>query len=138
MTREQAIAEHRKMWNWIADETLKRQQKVNKVDYLYNLKKQFCSEGKCIGDCGICNEYLLEKCKPKSQCYCCEYARKHIKTEDQFYLCNRCPIQWKNVYGENCKGCCANRGLFKEWDSLTNYKVAAELARMIAELPEKE
>ena len=30
MTREEAIENHRKMWNWIADETEKRKRKVKK------------------------------------------------------------------------------------------------------------
>ncbi len=30
LTKEEAIANHRKMWNWIAEETLKQERKVEK------------------------------------------------------------------------------------------------------------
>ena len=33
LTKSEAIANHRKMWNWIADETMKRKCKVEKWDY---------------------------------------------------------------------------------------------------------
>lgn len=33
MTRKEAIENHRKMWNWIADETVKQQRKVLKSEY---------------------------------------------------------------------------------------------------------
>ena len=33
LTREQAIAEHRKMWNWIADETEKLKRRVGEREY---------------------------------------------------------------------------------------------------------
>lgn len=37
LTREQAIEEHRKMWNWIADETLKQKRKVNENEYFQHI-----------------------------------------------------------------------------------------------------
>ena len=38
LTKEQAIAEHRKMWNWIADQISKSNGIVN----IYNLKEEYC------------------------------------------------------------------------------------------------
>lgn len=37
LTKEKAIEEHRKMWNWIADETLKQKRKVNENEYFQHL-----------------------------------------------------------------------------------------------------
>ena len=37
LTREEAINEHRKMWNWIADETLKQKRKVNENEYFHQI-----------------------------------------------------------------------------------------------------
>ena len=39
LTREQAIMEHRKMWNWIADETLRLKRRVPKDNY-FEAKQQ--------------------------------------------------------------------------------------------------
>ena len=36
-TKEEYIAEHRKMWNWIADESIKNHCKKNKLQYLRHI-----------------------------------------------------------------------------------------------------
>lgn len=41
LTREQTIAEHRKMWNWIAEECLRRKEKVEKADYFIYSGRSF-------------------------------------------------------------------------------------------------
>ena len=58
MTREEAIANHRKMWRWIADETERRECAVKKTDY-------FDAMG------------IHEEDRPLSNCYCCEYINNH-------------------------------------------------------------
>ncbi len=67
LTREQAIEEHRKMWRWIAEETLKRKKKVWKENYF--------------------KEHPEYKELPISLCWCCEYA--DVK-------CLKCPLVWPN------------------------------------------
>ena len=66
LTREQAVVNHRKMWNWIADETLKQKKRVEKKEY-------FNFFGIALED------------TPKKFCYCCEFAD---------FICYRCPIDW--------------------------------------------
>lgn len=68
LTRERAIAEHRKMWNWIADETEKLKRKVEKSDY-------FNAMG--IDDI------------PDNECYCCEFNVYHPD-----YCDEHCIIDW--------------------------------------------
>ena len=62
-----------------------------------------------------------------SECYLCEYTYSRP--------CNECPLEWPG-------GVCSGRGrLFTAWSSAMNrgeYDVAAEIAKQIAELPEKE
>lgn len=65
LTKKKAIAEHRKMWNWIADEALKRKEAVSKMDY-FNYQKIFYDK------------------RPLNNCYCCEFAK----------VCDYCPIDW--------------------------------------------
>lgn len=66
LTREQAIAEHRKMWNWIADER-KKGSMVNKVDYLQS--------------------HGFDRYEMLSDCFLCTYTMK---------VCFECPLKWKN------------------------------------------
>ena len=114
LTKSEAIANHRKMWNWIADETMKRKCKVEKWDY-------FKAHG--ITDIPLC------------ECYCCEYARDGL-----FADCSRCPIDWGGEFN-----ICLNRdsdgdgkGLFTLWCKEPDYVKSAELAKRIAELPERK
>ena len=68
LTREQAIAEHRKMWRWIAEETLKRKKKVWKENYF--------------------KEHPEYKEHPMNGCWCCEYVHQY---DD---ICSKCPLKW--------------------------------------------
>ena len=65
LSREQAIAEHRKMWNWIADMTEKLNRKIEKDEYFTEME--------------INNVPYLE-------CYCCEFKRYNPN------CCNECCI----------------------------------------------
>ena len=121
LTREQAITEHRKMWNWIADKTEERGEKVKKENY--------------FRENGITDDVC-------SLCYCCEFARQlmylsHYTTKK----CVFCPIKW----GDNANARCSNDGkdslgIYSKWiaSSIGNdYNSSAQLAREIAYLPEK-
>lgn len=114
LTKEEAIANHRKMWNWIADETLKQKRKVEKSEHF-----------KAHGITDV----------PLRECYCCEYVRCSSRQD-----CPRCPIDWGGDYGEcthkNRGG--DRKGLFSLWRCEPNYIKAAELAKQIAELPERK
>lgn len=125
LTREQAIAEHRKMWNWIADETLKRKEKVTKCDYL---------------------EIFFPNQNINSLCFLCDYSANRKKSENVSYnkhykICERfCPLKWGNDPKDTCVETynTLDSGLFEKWCYSRGYKKAADLARQIAELPEKE
>lgn len=128
LTREQAIIEHRKMWNWIAEECLKRKKKVLKADYLFNENKRYY---------------------PPLHCYCCGYAMQHVKDYDDGYpqRCRYCPIDWGSngirkftcIEIFNNSNGLIREGLYRKYELLNdnNYKVAASLAKQIAELPER-
>lgn len=116
LTKSEAIANHRKMWNWIADETLKRKRTVRKWDYFRAHE---------ISGLDI----------PRHQCYCCEY------TSNGVYLnCRNCPIVW----GGEINTCMDrdnfddDKELYSLWCDEPDYIKSAELARRIAELPERK
>lgn len=120
LTKQEAIENHRKMWNWIADETLRRKHAVNKEEYF----NHFNIESKDI---------------PRCECYCCEY----VFNRENHVTCNACPVVWgndKTVY------CLTDSSLFYKWECIIlfldllkeNYLEAAELARQIANLPERK
>jgi hypothetical protein len=135
LTREEAIREHRKMWNWIANETKKSGHCVNKTDY-------FC-------------EYAeFDEKIPYDKCYCCEYAFNVFKQTDDLKKlfegdifnnkCKYCPIDWGSESSHDM--CCDigdpgkfPTGLYLLWDeSITNKDAdsAYKYAKQIAELPE--
>ncbi len=113
MTKQDAIAAHRKMWRWIADETERRKIAVGKAMY-------FDAMG------------IPRNERPLVYCYCCQYAgyNKNI-------CCISCPIKWPT-------GRCNNGGgLYLKWTCVLdhecyNWRKAADIARQIADLPERE
>ena len=76
-------------------------------------------------------DYLIEfdpEAELDNNCYLCEY----VKEQEQ--ACESCPLEWP---GESCSW----GGLYPQWCNAMeceNYTLAAEIARQIAELPEKE
>lgn len=71
MTKQEAIENHRAMWNWIADqiEQRKQAQNITELKYYYI---HYISE-----------EYALY------DCFCCEYDYEH-----GFNFCTHCPLVW--------------------------------------------
>ncbi len=111
LTKSEAISNHRKMWNWIADETLKQKRKVDKIDYFERHRVEV----------------------PCNECYCCEYGYGDDNCPD-------CPIEWGGEYG-TCNDRVEefdNKGLYALWYNEFDYSRAAELAKQIAELPERK
>lgn len=114
LTKDEAIANHRKMWNWIAEETLKQKCKVEKWEYFKSHR---------ITDI------------PLRECYCCEYA-----FNGNYSDCEKCPIEWGGKHG-SCTGRDSVddiRGLYALWLQEPDYIKAAKLAKKIAELPERK
>lgn len=133
LTREETIKYHREMWNWIADQIIKSQHVLN----IHILK----------------HEYVANKFDPfpsiTCNCFACEYAKNK---------CARCPVEWENEYMTYDNNGCpcetwndlnidSRNGLYGncriEYDNRklrnkNNWKHQAELARRIANLPERE
>lgn len=124
LTKQQAIEKHRQMWNWIADETLKRKCKIIKMDYF--------------------NENLDKNEEPPLvSCYACQYSAEQrgiISFSEN--MCQFCPIDWHS--DSSCTMCMDKdehsfyNNTFAAWNETNDWKKAAELAREIAELPERE
>ncbi len=107
LTREQAIEEHRKMWNWITDETLKRKHCVSKEDYF--------------------KEHAEYRKIPRNECWCCEYDNEHC--------CKFCPIDWGNEV--SCMELVSCYMKWYECLISDDYEQAVEYARIVSELPER-
>lgn len=112
MELKKAIENHRKMWNWIADETEKQKRAVDKWEYYFAMK-------------------IFSKNIPFENCYCCEYTI--INQRDS---CNNCIVKWTDG------GCMKTENSeYRKWVNAKfrgDYKQAAKLARIIANLPERE
>lgn len=118
MAREEAIAKHREMWNWIAD-----MYENGNGDYVVSLKRLWCKEHHAI---------------LKAKCYLCEYAASD---------CGNCPLAWGDNEDDDCidliddYGVHEKCGLYAEvsnYSQYHQYKKAAEISRKIANLPERE
>lgn len=107
LTRERAIEEHRKMWNWFAEqiEASKRVLRIGDLKDDYFLKKH--------------------KTRPIEGCYLCQYAYQ------EWLYCSDCIVE--KPEGTGCLG-----GLYSEVALANCWEKQAELARKIANLPERE
>ena len=123
MTREQAIKWHRRMWNWIAD-NLKEGNYIAdiKEQYIYDHKEELKLEGidydGVLHNCFLCH-YDAEQKKPSIKCF-------------------HCPLDWGK--SETCEGSGYDMGLYTRLvrtGKIENVKWAKEIAREIANLPEK-
>ena len=140
LTKEEAIAEHRKMWNWIAD----RLEEHNNHGYdIYMYKAEY-----------IKNNFPDDTIR--NYCFCCQYTTQEIDnyfenhciycpllwgTEDNTdeYFCEQgncdIPVEYLSLFNSDEK-----YGLWSYAQRLTEnycYDEAAKVARQIANLPEK-
>ena len=132
LTKKQAIEEHRKMWNWIAD-AIKNKEDCPALVSRYDWKSLIVD---------LKRHYLLNYKGQKyknihAYCFCCEYARN-----DTYYvndICRYCPVIWSGSTGR----CCDEYGEYEELTSLHGYsdennEKAYKLALKIANLPERD
>lgn len=121
LTREQAITEHRKMWNWIADCIEKFKMVIDIVDQ----KRRYCMEN---------IRYPV-----KNYCFLCEYTCNKNWEQD----CKKCPIKWPSEFYElPCEGEAweddeEKYGLWWRCNTAKTWQEQARLARQIANLPER-
>lgn len=111
VTREETIKNHRKMWNWIADQI-----RDGRKDTISALKIKYLIEH------GYNPDTILHGC------FCCEYSVQENGDYDNY--CESCPLIWGNE--EYCEDgyFCENEGW--NWTVFTE-----ENAKEIASLPEK-
>lgn len=130
LTKEQATIEHRKMWNWIAE-----QYKSGNIDNIADLKSNYLSQyddGKWL--------------HIPYGCFCCAYDTCE-RGKRGGETCEYCPVEW----GSNVdKYMCCDRyveddrcGLYGYlyYLSITSTRDPQELAKLaeeIANLPERE
>lgn len=132
LTKKQAIEEHRKMWNWIAD-AIKNKEDYSAVVSRYDWQS-------IIVD--LKRHYLLNYKGQKykdiyTYCFCCEYA-DNVRNDDNNF-CRYCPVIWSGSTGY----CCGKYAEYIELVSLhghsdENKEKAYKLALKIANLPERE
>ena len=135
LSKKETIEEHRKMWNWIAERLTAENGK--NID---ELKFEYCEQ---FADYAILN-----------QCFCCQYVENHMN-DDEPMRCDLCPLEWgtENQVGKYfCeKGLVGKPLPFEEeyghglWlkamkaiSEYKDYELAREIAKQIAELPEKK
>ena len=117
LTREETVREHRKMWNWIADQFEKGRETEAyylKIEYVVMLEKD--------------EEEILHNC------FLCQYDCQENKG-----FCKSCPLDW----GDSCSFACelGSSPLWRKCQYASedgDYAVAAKIARQIANLPERE
>lgn len=131
LTKQQAVEEHRKMWNWIADQ-LETGQNIKDVA---SLKEKYC----------MSNDFHITH-----NCFCCEYNKRF----NSIYDCDYCPLIWGTeskvndyycelglkAYEYNIKNDDEEACLWIIADNYAEsgeYKKAAEYARKIANLSER-
>ena len=137
LTKQEAIKNHREMWNWIVKQYENESYKtINelKEEYLYEIK----------GEPNIINY----------DCYCCEYAN-NLKLK---HRCYGCPLVWteedvKNKYAKDksyfenkpyyCMNMESSTGLYEQLENLTEFIITdrtkvINLAKQIAELEERK
>lgn len=138
LTKEQAIENHRKMWNWIAD-----QYEMGCQLHIDVIK-------------GTYMNLFYPRTRVLCDCFCCEYAGEGGDDCTYQANCNKCPIKWPSDAEE---GMCSKSqidiflksgrniagqlyGVLCSDDSYGYYELTkeerVEIARMIANLPENE
>ena len=115
LTLKETIEKHRKLWNWIANETEKRQKIVLKEE-----------------------NPMVQKDKPQSKCYCCQFVIEQTGCKG----CEICPLNWGKRRDGFFSLCTDDNTLYKRWNFIIrvdneNWEEAAKLAREIANLPLK-
>lgn len=120
LTKEEAVRRHRELWNKIAE-------LCTGGFGVFEIK------GMALNALGYHDAFYY----PTSRCWACEYAINkaiylHKCNED---MCHFCPIKWKTTR------CHDEGGEYKIWIRhlvVGEFEDAAEMARVIANLPEKE
>lgn len=121
LTKEEAVRRHRELWNKIAELCCTGKFRV------YEIKRAALE---ALG-------YVDPIEFPDSMCWACEYAINNAiylhRTNEG--VCCSCPIKWKTA---SCYNTCGEYDMWDRYMRDGNYEKAAEMAKVIANLPEKE
>ena len=120
MTKAETVISHRKMWNWIAEQTKKRRVIVKKVAYFDAMNIEY-------------------EQRPHCNCFCCQYEKEVRNFTNK--ECQCCPILWGTESTNEMLYCCKDDSAFAQWRIACKWNdwwKAAKFAQQIAELPEKE
>lgn len=136
ISKEEAIKNHRAMWNWIADQYEKGNNKRVQI-----LKREYIDTMDPNRDERIKKLYV--------SCYCCYYAGiNNIVGADNEYMfnCDQCPVVWPSYAGEGmcCEGTSRTIGLYEFIEECTAFykgfdeirDILVKMCRLVADLPE--
>lgn len=128
LTKEQTIQEHRKMWNWIADQYKNKTEIFNECGCIQELKHKYID--------------LYVHDDVRCDCFCCDYSY------NQNLWCEGCPIDWNSTCDDSMcmyKNNNDKRHLYGEiqwrwFGDMSDYErfKFARIARRIANLPERK
>lgn len=140
ISKEEAIKNHRAMWNWIAD-----QYEKGNDGNIHFLKKKYLL--KTLDS----NPELMASITSHACCYCCYYAGVNGLANNNYrFNCDQCPVVWPSYAEEGmcCEGPLDISGVYKFIDELTvshsishKYRyniqdILVKLCRFVANLPE--
>ena len=119
-TRDEYEEAFRYMWNWIADKTIERKEKVTKYEF-------FDEHG--FG-------WPLNNV-PLNFCYMCEYTKYYAIEHGIIPKCKKCPVKWSTTSNDECNAneCVKIGAEYDLWDNAIDWKSASVYARAIANIP---
>lgn len=136
ISKEEAIKNHRAMWNWIADQYEKGSNQ--RVRFL---KREYIDTMDPNRDERIKKIYV--------SCYCCYYAgiNNSVGADNEYmFNCDQCPVVWPSYAGEGmcCEGTSRTIGLYEFIEECTAFykgfdevrDILVKLCRLVANLPE--
>lgn len=88
LSREQTVAEHRKMWKWISRQIMKDYKEQYSIKSIFRYKRIYIENN-------FKNKYI------HSYCFCCNY----VYNVHCLFDCIYCPLCWNN---ENTEKLCTN------------------------------
>ena len=114
-TKDEYIKSHRDMWYWISKENINRKKQVFPYDYF---------------------KAMRVKNPPIGYSFLCEYNdnAKRMKKPDR---CKNCLIKWENLIGKESERCLGSIYTVYYQIPDDNYIFAADIARRIANLHER-
>lgn len=137
LTVKDYIEEHRKMWEWISEETARQQRLITKDEYF-----SYVMSPRYLESLGFNVKYNRIKCN----CFCCAYCDSRNITYGMYIsecACEKkCPIDWPGNY------CGSSKSPYHKWydmcldvtvlDKKISYDELSKLALEISKLPVNE